>query len=107
MYSRSKFITNSSSTSLVAFGVKLDIEDIGKLLDLIDFLPEDIDYKIGEVDTVYFHIGFPEIDLDEDGLLFLPAVDSMQKKYNTLKQWLKTNDIDAQIGYIEEGWYNG
>jgi hypothetical protein len=104
MLYRCKFVTNSSSTSIIAFGI---IVERDRFEDLEENLPEGIDYKYTPYDQVYVHIGFPKISIDRNGKLKLPEEDCMKEKYLVLQKWAKDNSIDDEIGYIEDGWYDG
>ena len=104
MFYRSKFVTNSSSTSIIAFGV---VVDGNKFEDLENSLPDGLDYKYTPYDQVSVHIGFPTVKIGSDGNLVLPEKDCMREKYLILDKWVKDNKIDDEIGYIEDGWHDG
>jgi hypothetical protein len=105
MFYRELFVTNSSSTSLIAFGISMNYYEFLELEEKHP-LPKGVDYCCTPWDTTYVHIGFPSIDI-KDGLLKFPAEDSMLEDYQNLKNWLNETGIEDEIGYIEGSWYNG
>lgn len=104
MFYRKLFVTNSSSTSLVAFGLDIDRAVFDKIEEE---LPEGIREYWTPGDIVYVTIGFPKVGMDEDGLITHGPADELQEKYKALEAWAKRNGIDDKIGYIEDGWYDG
>jgi len=104
MYKRIKFITNSSSTSVIAYGIEIDEN---RFNELEDTLPKGLYATWGRWDTVYVHIGFPPIHLQKDGLFAFPPADCLQKKFQDLQAWIDEHNLGQVIYYIEESWYNG
>ena len=104
MFYRQKFVTNSSSTSIIAFGIQVDENTLDRIEEGI---PEGIEQRWGPYDEVWLTIGYPSIGIDDDGLLILPAADAFQKKYKALKTWAERNGVAGRIGYIQESWYDG
>ena len=104
MFYRKLFITNSSSTSLVAFGIEVDRSVFDKIEEE---LPKDIREYWTPGDMVYLTIGFPTVSMDPNGLIVFGPADELQEKYKALEAWAKRNGVEDTIGYIKDGWYNG
>jgi hypothetical protein len=104
MFYRKLFITNSSSTSLVAFGIEVDRSVFDKIEEE---LPEGIREYYTPGDIVYVTIGFPKVYLDKEGLVVHGPATELQEKYKALEAWAKRNGVEDTIGYIEDGWYAG
>ena len=99
MLKRNRFITNSSNTSFVGFGVYLD-----------ERVPYDLESKLYEVAHLYYEpqggiyasIGFPKIDIDKDGILrMISPTHELQEKYLALRKVLDDAGITEEIGYIQ------
>jgi hypothetical protein len=104
MYTRSKFVTNSSSTSIIGWGCYLSREEFKK----IEELPEGVDYARPPSDDyiVYVELAIPTIS--EDGVISIRDPYARQEAYLAMVETFKKIGIDyKQIGYIEESWYDG
>jgi hypothetical protein len=107
MFERQKFVTNSSSTSFIGFGVCLDRDELrAKNIDYWD-APEGIDTACSPSDFVYLYIPQPDLSIDAAGILHFPDSAAIQDKYLTLKNYLKEIGIDQKIGPVEDCWYDG
>jgi hypothetical protein len=104
MFCRPKFITNSSSTSFLAFGVWVDKHDFNKASEPP---PGCEDYWPPFEDEVCVTIGFPSVKIKDDGTLEYPDPSCLQDRYRALKQWLVDNNIPGEIGLCEGSWYDG
>jgi hypothetical protein len=104
MFYRKLFVTNSSSTSLVAFGIEVHRGTFDKIEE---GLPEGIQEYWTPGDVVYLTIGFPTVSIDKEGMIVFGPANELQEKYKALEAWAKRNNVDDTIGYIEDGWYDG
>jgi len=104
---RTDFITNSSSSSFVAFGMLSD-ELLGRFpdIDIYQMLRE-TNIEQGGPDYEYVAVTFstlmkkyPDIKLSE---IYQVVADEFNKAFKTFN----TTFIVKDIGYIEEGWYDG
>jgi hypothetical protein len=103
MYLRTKFVTNSSSTSVIGWGVYLNREEFNKLGDF----PKGIDYACPPSGDYLVYIELPNIRLDDDGMMVFPKADSCKEAYKGLKELLEAAGITEKPGYVEESWYDG
>jgi hypothetical protein len=104
MFSRPKFITNSSSTSFVGYGVWIDYEERGEWYDT----PDGINSRVAPGGAICVYINAPDIGIDKEGLLKLPPADLLQIKYKKLREFLDSKGkTHLEIVGVEGCWYNG
>jgi hypothetical protein len=104
MHIRTKFVTNSSSTSIVGWGAYVTKEQFKKL----DYeFPKGVDYACPPSDDYILYVPMPNISVTEDCLLKFPEPAVIQKELKALQEALKSIGAKEGIYYIEEGWYNG
>jgi hypothetical protein len=101
------FVSNSSSTSFTIYGASFEPEELKDLLKEIGKEGTEIDevlhgtqlqYNVGEYDTVYVGRSWDSIKDDETGKQFKDSIE------RDLKDLFKK---DISCGTHEEGWYNG
>jgi hypothetical protein len=96
---RKGFVSNSSSTSFVIYGVSLPEGKEDDYYDLLSDDPVGLNIFYPEYDGIYIGKSWSSIKDDETGLQFKQSVE------NRLKELLGNQDVKCST--YEEGYYNG
>ena len=109
MYVRQKFVTNSSSTSIVAFGVSIWGSQVNEeVYELVEEQWENgISSRTDPGGMMHIYISKPTISLDENGFPTISDAEKFQERYQRLKKFLEDNNLPTDIGYIEHSWWDG
>jgi hypothetical protein len=106
MFIRTKFVTNSSSTSIVAWGVCLDYYDEWK--NVKNNLPKVVDYsREPSGDLVYLYVDPPVVSVDDNGVATIIDAIEFRERYLVLVEFLRNNGISQEPYHIIESWYDG
>ncbi len=106
---RTDFVTNSSSSSFVCFGVQVKRLNIPETDDVYGYLEEKIRGTV-------LHFGGYEEDYYSLGLDINKAIKAFPDAHLSDVKTIAANEINKAFGtsfekkdinYVEEGWYNG
>jgi hypothetical protein len=109
MYLRQKFVTNSSSTSIVAFGVAVRRSSApDDIYDIVDeYYSKGLNCRTNPSETLFIYVTSPQISVNKDGLPEITNAIEFQERYLTLKKLLEDNGLPTNIRYIQESWWDG
>jgi hypothetical protein len=106
---RTDFVTNSSSSSFVCFGISVKKLSIPKTENVYEYLERKTDDTIltfGGQDDEYFSLG---LDINRAIREFpcTPLGHIKKLAAEEINRVFGTDFTEKEIDYIEEGWYNG
>jgi|WetSurMetagenome_2_1015567.scaffolds.fasta_scaffold355061_2 hypothetical protein len=108
MFIRRKFVTNSSSTSFVGFGVCIEGHDEDIFDKLEEVWSNGIEYAVEPCgDSLYIYVDMPKLSITKEGDISISNPEKFKEKYLLLRTFLQENSIDEPITVVDGCWRDG